>query len=189
MPASVPADEPPLAAAILDDGRVDAGALLATLAHRLQARGLGVRGLLMTHPEGRAGCGPMVLVDLASGEAFPVSQDLGPGSASCRADLQGFARASRVLRDAVATGADLVISNRFGGLEATGGGFVAELLSVMAAGVPLLTVVAPRHLPDWACFTGGAAVLAADEAAIEAWVAGAVAGTSAIPAQAGSRLP
>lgn len=174
MPDAIPPDTVPLAAAILDDGRADAGTLLAAVAKRLRARGLRVHGLLMTHPEGKAGCGPMVLVDLASGEAFPVSQDLGPGSASCRADLQGFARASRVLRNAVDTGADLVISNRFGGLEATGGGFVAELLSAMAAGVPVLTVVAPRHVPDWARFTGGAAVLAADDAAVEAWVAGAV---------------
>lgn len=161
----------PVAAAILDDGTQDVDALLSRIAQSEQRAGRRVRGLLMTHPEGRAGCAsPMVLVDLATQEEFLVSQPLGSGSSACRADVQGFARASRVMREALSAAPDLVVSNRFGGLEAEGGGFAAELLELMAHGVPVLTVVATRHADAWLRFTGAAAVLPAEEAAVADWL-------------------
>lgn len=160
-----------VAAAILDDGSLDVDALLTGIAQAQQRAGRRVRGLLMTHPEGREGCAaPMVLVDLSTQDEYLVSQPLGSGSTACRADVQGFARASQVLRDALPLAPDLVISNRFGGLEAEGGGFAAELLELMAHGVPVLTVVAARHLDAWRQFTGAAAVLPADAAAVTAWL-------------------
>ena len=161
-------------AAILDEGHADtdADALLARLVVRQQAAGRRVHGLLMTRPEGRGGCGTMVLVDIATQDNYLVSQPMGSGSSSCRADPQGFARASRVLRDALAAAPapDLVVCNRFGGLEAEGGGFRDELLALMLRGVPLLTVVATRHLPAWQQFSGLATVLPADEAEVQDWL-------------------
>lgn len=166
-------DEVPavVAAAILDDGTQDVDALLTQIVQSQQQAGRQVRGLLMTYPEGREGCAaPMVLVDLFTREEYLVSQPLGSGSTACRADVQGFARASRVMREALQAAPDLVVSNRFGGLEAEGGGFAAELLDLMGHGVPVLTVVASRHLHAWQRFTGAAAVLPADEAAVTAWL-------------------
>jgi nucleoside-triphosphatase THEP1 len=158
------------AAAILDDGRVDIDALLATVARDCQRQGRHVRGLLMNRV-GAGGCaGDMVLTDIASGERYLVSQPLGKGSTACRADPQGFARASRVLRDALEQSPDLVICNRFGGLEAEGGGFAAELLALMAHGVPLLTAVAQRNREKWQRFSGGAPLLPAHAAAVAAWI-------------------
>ncbi len=179
----------PRAAAIVDDESCDVDALLAQLVQRQRQAGRRVRGLLMTRPEsgedggdgdGRSGCAaPMVLVDLDTQAAYRVSQDLGPGATGCRADVQGFARASAVLRRALAEAPDLVVSNRFGGLEATGGGFRAELAALMAEDLPVLTVVATRHIDDWNRFTGGAALLRADTAAVEAWLAGQMSGGAA----------
>jgi hypothetical protein len=168
-----PADETTLvaAAAILDDGSVDVDKLLAQVVAALRDAGRNVRGLLMTHPDGEMGCAAaMVLVDISTGADYLVSQPLGRDSNACRADTQGFARASVVLRDALAAAPDLVVSNRFGGLETEGGGFASELLALMAHGVPVLTVVAPRHLATWLQFTGGAPVIAADAAAVQAWL-------------------
>jgi hypothetical protein len=146
-------------AAILDDGRADADALLAQVARDARDAGRRVRGLLMTYAGERNDCAAdMVLVDVDTLDEYLVSQRLGAGAGSCRADPQGFARASRVLRDARAQAPDLVVCNRFGGMEAGGG-------------VPLLTVVSPRHLDAWARFTGGAAVLPAEPDAVRAWVA------------------
>lgn len=160
-----------VAAAILDDGTQDVDALLTQIVQEQQAAGRHVRGLLMTYPDGREGCAaPMVLVDLATRDEYLVSQPLGSGSTACRADVQGFARASRVMREALQAAPDLVVSNRFGGLESEGGGFAAELLDLMAHGVPVLTVVATRHLPAWERFTGAAAVLPADKAVVTAWL-------------------
>jgi hypothetical protein len=112
----------------------------------------------------------MVLVDIDTGAEYLVSQPLGRDSNACRADTQGFARASVVLRDALAAAPDLVVSNRFGGLEAEGGGFASELLALMAQGVPVLTVVAARHVAAWQHFTGGAALLPAEPGAVQAWL-------------------
>jgi hypothetical protein len=164
-------ETPLLAAAILDDGSQDVDALLMATATRLRAAGRRVRGLVMTYPDGRESCaGRMVLVDIETGEATLVSQDLGHASNACRADPQGFALASASLRKALETGAELVVSNRFGGLEAEGGGFAAELLALMAQGVPLLTAVPVRHRAAWQTFTGGATVLPPDAEAVQAWL-------------------
>lgn len=171
MAAAMTLDPGPKAAAILDEGGADVDALLAQIAQRQREAGRRVRGLVMTRPDGGAGCAAaMVLRDLDSGEDYLVSQPLGADSQACRADPQGFARASEVLRRALAAAPDLVISNRFGGLEAEGGGFRAELLELMAQEVPVLTAVPPRHLQAWLQFTGGAAVLPAQAQAVEAWL-------------------
>lgn len=170
-PEAGSANEAVAAAAILDDGTVDVDALFASIVQQQRQAGRRVRGLVMTHPDGAAGCaGAMVLVDIETHEEYLVSQALGSGSRACRADTQGFARASRVLRDALHAGPELVVSNRFGSLEAEGGGFAAELLDLMAQGVPLLTVVAARHVEAWARFTGAACVLPARACAVTAWI-------------------
>ena len=168
-------DSGPRAAAILDDGSGSADALLSSIASAQRRAGRRVRGLLMTHPVGAQNCAAaMVLVDLETHEEYLVSQPLGQDSQACRADPQGFARASVVLRRAADEQADLVISNRFGGLEASGGGFCSELLELMSRDVPVLTVVSPRHLQAWEQFTGGATVMPPEALAIERWLAATV---------------
>lgn len=159
----------PQAAAIVDDGSVEVDELLAAVVRKCQRDGRRVHGLLMTRVGG--GCaGDMVLVDIASGDRYVVSQPLGPGSTSCRADPHGFASASVVLRAALDQSPDLVVCNRFGGLEVEGGGFAAELLALMAQGVPLLTAVASRNREAWQRFSGGAPLLPADAGAVAAWI-------------------
>ncbi|MDE2393954.1 MAG: DUF2478 domain-containing protein [Burkholderiales bacterium] len=159
------------AAAILKDGSADVDALLGEFAARQRAAGRRVRGLVMTRPGTDRTCAaPMVLVDVDSGEQFLVSQPLGGASGSCRADPQGFARASRVLRDAAGQAPDLVISDRFGSLESEGGGFAAELLALMAEGVPVLTAVAPAHAEAWQRFSGDAGLLPPRAEALAAWL-------------------
>ncbi len=171
-PSTARSAEPALpVAAILDDGRADADALLAGAASAARASGRRVRGLLMTYAGERNDCAAdMVLVDVDTRDEYLVSQPLGGGSGACRADPQGFARASRVLRDARGQSPDLVVCNRFGGMEAGGAGFTAELLELMAEGVPLLTVVSPRHRDAWDRFTGGATVLPAEAGAVREWL-------------------
>ncbi len=162
------------AAAIHHDGTRSVDTLLHDLACRLRDQGWRVRGLVMTYPQGRAGCeSAMVLVDLSSTEQFLVSQPLGAGSTGCRADTQGFARASQVLRRALTDPAglpDLVVVNRFGSLESEGGGFAAELLELLSNDVPVLTALAPRHQQAWQQFTGGAPLLPAEPAAVQQWL-------------------
>lgn len=165
------ADSAPALAAVFDEGHVDGDALLADLVAALRREGREVRGLLMTYPQPEAGCaGDMVLVDLHSGVRYPVSQALGSGASSCRSDPQGFARASEVLRAALAEQPELVVVNRFGGLEAEGSGFADEMLALVTEGVPVLTMVSARRLAAWQRFSGGAPLLPAEPGAVRAWV-------------------
>jgi nucleoside-triphosphatase THEP1 len=165
------ADEQPTAAAICHDGRIDLDDLLVAFVERQRYTGRRVLGLVMKHRDRGDGCkAAMVLTDIDTGEEFLVSQALGPESTSCSADPQGFARASRVLRDAVDREPDLVICNRFGSLEAANGGFVAELLALLERGIPVLTVVAPAHADAWQRFVGEAPLLPVDPVAWTAWL-------------------
>lgn len=168
-----PADDSPSlrAASILDDGTGRAAAMLADLVQHQRAAGRRVRGLLMTRPDGEAGCASaMVLVDIERGDQYRVSQDLGTLSTSCRADPAGFARASVALRQALDEAPELFVVNRFGALEAEGGGFRDEFLEILSRDVPLLTVVHQRHLDAWQQFTGGATVLPAEPQALQGWL-------------------
>jgi hypothetical protein len=161
----------PGAAAILDDGRSDIDTRLAAFAQQQYQSGVRVRGLCMQRRTAASGCkADRVLVDIATGDTYLVSQPLGQGSSACNSDPQGFARASQVLRDALSQAPDLVICNRFGGLESEGGGFAAELLDIMANGIPLLTVVSPARVSAWQRFSGQAPVLAADGTAWQCWL-------------------
>lgn len=164
-------DEPPPVAAIHHDGHSDIDELLTIFAEQQRLAGRHVLGLVMTHRNRAAGCqAEMVLTDIDTGDEYLVSQPLGSDSTSCRADPQGFALASRVLRDALERQPDLVVCNRFGALEAENAGFVAELLALLERGIPVLTVVAPRHLDAWQRFIGEAPLLPVDPDAWAAWL-------------------
>lgn len=177
-------DELPLAAALHHDGSADVDALLAAVVDRQRRLGRRVHGLLMSYPDPQAGCaGPMVLVDIQTAEKYLVSQPMGRDSTACRGDPQGFASASGVLQRALEQRPELVVVNRFGALEAEGGGFASEFLALMAQGIPVLTAVKSRHLAAWERFTGGAPVLAADEGAVSEWLGRALPAARAAASQ------
>ena len=174
-------------AAINHDGRSDVDSLLQTFVAQQRRAGRSVLGLLRVPRDPAAGCRTaMVLTDIDSGDEYLVSQDLGAESQGCAADPQGFARASRVLRDALERQPDLVVCNRFGALEAENGGFVAELLALLERGVPVLTAVAPKHADAWQRFIGEAPLLPADPAALAAWFDAVMQQRQASDASAGS---
>ncbi len=145
-------------------GGEGASQALEAFVAELAAQGVQVRGLIQRHhPD-------MHLVDVESGQTYAITQDLGAESESCRLDPSGIAEASVVLRRALAERAALVVVNRFGKLEAAGGGLSAEMLALMAECVPMLTTVGADQLESWATFTGGAGlVLPADQQSIRQW--------------------
>lgn len=157
-------------AAIVHADRRAADALLADFAAALLRAGREVHGLIQQRPPEGKSCA--ALIDLRDGSRCPLFQNLGSGSASCSVDAGSLAAASVVLRRALEAHAELVIANRFGPLEAAGGGFAAEMLALMADGIPFLTIVADDYLPAWRHFTGDAAIeLPAQRAALDAWFA------------------
>lgn len=161
---------PPLAALIYPDERHDIEDLLEGVARRLQQSGRSVGGLVHRQSCYANGNKCMRLVDLRSGQQFEMTEDLGAASRACSLNPQALARASEVLRQALADGVELAVVNCFGQLEAAGGGFVQEIAAFVEAGIPVITAVAARHEAGWQRFTGGAFVrLPVDEQALLHW--------------------
>jgi uncharacterized protein (DUF4213/DUF364 family) len=134
--------------------------LLARFADELKGQGVAVRGIVQRNtPDPGGGHAQMDLIDVANGDAYPISQNLGRGASSCRLDQAGLTAASAVLRHAIADRPALLITNRFGEQEATGRGFAEEMLTAMSEGIPVLTAVADRWQAQWQAFTGGGATV------------------------------
>ena len=164
------ANLPPLAALIHPDDRHDIEALLERVARRLQQSGRQVGGLVHHQSQYANGNKCMRLLDLRSGQQFEMTEDLGVSSKACSLNPQALAQASGVLRQALADEVELAVVNCFGQLEATGGGFVQEIVGLIDAGIPVLTAVAARHEAGWQAFTGGEFVsLPVDEEAVLRW--------------------
>ena len=166
---------------------VVADALQADWVRALQQAGWrvgGVRQHVTTWPRGGK---RMQLLDVRSPQAFEISQDLGPATAGCRLDPAGVVDASSVLRQALADGVDVVVTNRFGKLEADGSGFVAEIAALAEADIPVLTIVAPQYLAAWRTLTGELGQdlpLPQPVQALQDWFASLRADTAAAPATA-----
>ena len=158
----------------------EADALQRAWVQHLQHSGLRVGGVLQRCSTWPSGCKRMQLLDVGSPQVFDISQDLGSEAKGCCLDPAGVVEASSVLRQALADGVDVVVTNRFGGLEAQGSGFVAEIAALVEAGIPVLTIVAPQHLPAWRALTGPlgqALVMPQTVQALDAWLASVRAGS------------
>lgn len=145
--------------------------VLVEVARALAARGVKLGGVLQ-HDIATVIDDPcaMELEDLDNGERFSLSQALGSGSEACRLDPASLAHAAVSVRRAVDKGVELVMINKFGAQEVSGSGLRAEMGVAVLAGIPLLTAVGERFLPDWQDFTGGeSALLKPDTQAVLAW--------------------
>jgi len=148
----------------------DVETLLADFAAALRSRGVTVGGLLQRSSREANGRPRMELIDIAGGEVILISQNLGPRSSACCVDLTGVASASAVLRRAVAARPDLLVINKFSGLEAKGEGMRAEFLDALASGLPVLTGLSERHRDAFEEMAQGAGdYLAATPEALSAW--------------------
>jgi uncharacterized protein len=168
VPVSMPALKP---GAVIHGPKAMTDALLGDFAREIQSRGFKVAGLIQRNGDAGNDCAcVMELIDLGSGEAIQISQELGAGSSSCRVDPGGIAEAGSRLRVSLEDKPDLVVINKFGGLEKSGGGLADELLWAMAEGLPVLTAVSGRLVDEWLEFSGGHCdLLRPDESALWEW--------------------
>ncbi|MBH5328467.1 DUF2478 domain-containing protein [Eikenella sp. S3360] len=159
-----------------NDAQADAAAAaLWQAAAGLRRQGFRIGGLL--NPlDGQGRHLNSRLVSLADGAEFPIFQNLGSGSSGCKLDGGKLAEAGAAVREAVQARADLVFINKFGHAEIENRGLLAEYLAAAAAGIPVLTTVHTKYLPEWRDFCGGeGAELPADSAAVIAWARNALA--------------
>lgn len=145
--------------------------ILVDVARTLAARGVTLGGVLQ-HAIATVTEDPcaMELEDLASGERFALSQELGSGSEACRLDPASLAHAAMAVRAAVDRGVELIMINKFGAQEMLGSGLRTEMGVAVMAGIPLLTAVGERFLDDWKAFTGDeSALLTPDVGSVLDW--------------------
>jgi hypothetical protein len=111
----------------------------------------------------------MVLVNLATGRHFPISQDLGSGAQGCRLDPGGLAGVGAALETTIDR-VNFLILNKFGKGEAEGGGLRNVFARAIETGIPVLTAVRPPYVDVWLQFHGGLAVdLKPDFDTVLAW--------------------
>lgn len=129
-----------------------------------------VAGLLQRSGRESNGRRRMDLIDIESGQAIRISQYLGSLSQACCVDVTAVALAATHLRRAIDQSPELLVVNKFSGLEAKGGGLRAEFLEALARGLPIVTGLSLRHRQGFLEMTGYVgAFLPAEIGALESW--------------------
>jgi hypothetical protein len=140
----------------------------------LRERGVALAGALQLEPADLPGRHPcdMLLQDLASGDVTAIAEDRGSGARGCRLDpslLTDLAEA--VTSSLYSEEPRLLVVNKFGKIEADGGGLRGAIAEAVGLGIPVLVGVPARNLDRWRAFAGPLAVeLPAEPAAITAWL-------------------
>lgn len=134
------------------------GAQLSALANRLIAGGKRVVGTLPLNPDppDPNNCDMDIRV-IPSGATFRISQSLGPGSTGCRLDAGALEMAVPVVAAELAQGADLLVLNKFGKLEAEGRGFCPVIAAALEKGIPVVLGVNRLNLEPLLAWSGGLA--------------------------------
>lgn len=144
-------------AVVYSDGFA-ADRMLADIAYRLRDDGVVVAGLvqLNTFVRDRAKC-DMAVEELYSRTVYQLSEDRGPAAKGCRLDHTRLTEAAGLFSAALKQRPELVVLNKFGKVEAEGGGLRDALGHAVALEVPLIVGVPYRNLDQWRHFAGGLA--------------------------------
>lgn len=156
--------QPPLTALIYTDSS-DADRALRRVVRQLKAMGLRLAGVVQ-RDDPRAGRGDcdMSLEDLTSGETIAISRDRGPHARGCRLDVGELLRATQMVAAALKQRPDVLVLNKFGKMEAEGGGFRELMAEAVATSIPVFIAVPYRNLDQWRIFAG--------DLAREVWLGG-----------------
>ncbi|MDO4640464.1 MAG: DUF2478 domain-containing protein [Neisseria sp.] len=160
-----------LAAIVHEADSREAQAALEAFIRLLQAKGLRVGGLIAAEYTKENGEKDKCIRAIESGRLYPIFQDLGNNSESCRLDPSKLVLAASELLALQDNPPDLAVINRFGIMEADGGGFCQEFMDLAMAGIPVLTLLnGSKYLAAWRAFGGeNAQELTADLNQLEAW--------------------
>lgn len=154
-------------------GRGDTDLVLLKLATELASRGLRCCGTVQINSE-RADAGPcdMDVQVLPDGPVLRISQGLGPSARGCRLDPAALETAVGLVSANLASGAEVLIVNKFGKHEAAGRGFRTVIADALALGVPVIVGVNALNLEAFEDFARGLAIrVSPDRDALADWVA------------------
>jgi nucleoside-triphosphatase THEP1 len=161
-------------AAIVYSDSVYPDRIIARAIEPLRAAGLPLAGALQVEPVavGRHPC-DMLLEDLASGEVHAIAEHRGSEARGCRLDVGLLTEIGEaVLHSLHDEQPRLLVVNKFGKIEADGGGLRQAVAEAVDLGVPVLVGVPARNLDRWRAFAGPLAIeLPATVGAIADWLA------------------
>jgi hypothetical protein len=154
-------------AALVYDDHEDPDAVLRDFAAKLNVRGFRAVGMVQA---GQCADSSLSAVLVHDGETILLAQDFDPTASGCRLDLGRLQHAGARVAEALGSGADLLIVNRFGKRERDGKGLGHLVERARDADIPVVIAVSSQRFEDWVRFAGGMSVkLRCDRAALEAW--------------------
>ena len=137
-----------------------------------RARALPLAGVLQ-HPafEGADQRCDVLLEDLATGHRTLLFEDRGAGARGCRLDVAALVDASARVESSLDNNPALLVLNKFGKVEAEGGGMCGLLAKALERGIPAIIGVPERNLDAWRRFAGDfSAELAANRGQVAEWL-------------------
>jgi nucleoside-triphosphatase THEP1 len=165
--------DPIIAAVVYADGVYPDHAITRAIAP-LRERGIPLAGVLQRDPAGRPGRHPcdLLLENLATGEVTAIAEHRGKEARGCRLDVGVLTDISEAVASSLHEDEPhLLIVNKFGKIEADGGGLRDAIADAVHLGIPVLVGVPMRNLDRWHAFAGALSVeLPADAAAISGWL-------------------
>ena len=151
-------------AAIVYPDNAFPGAVFEALVLLGRGRGLALAGVLQhqvcSAPDRRC---DVVLEDLTSGHRTALFEDRGAGAAGCRLDEGALAEATARVEGNLSAGADLLVLNKFGKAECSGGGVLDLMASALDRGIPSVIGVPKGNLDAFRSFAGEFAIELSDE--------------------------
>ncbi|MBY0323412.1 MAG: DUF2478 domain-containing protein [Reyranella sp.] len=162
-----------IAAIVYSDG-VYPDRIIARAIEPLRAAGVPLAGALQVEPvaAGRDPC-DMLLEELASGDVHAIAEHRGSEARGCRLDVGLLTEIGEaVLHSLNDEQPRLLVVNKFGKIEADGGGLRQAVAEAVDLGIPVLVGVPARNLDRWRAFAGSLAIeLPATVGAIADWLA------------------
>lgn len=174
-----------IAAVVYADG-VYPDRAIAHAIEPLRERGIALAGAIQLDPVDRPGRHPcdLLLENLANGEVVAIAEHRGKEARGCRLDVGILTDIAEAVASSLHEDSPrLLIVNKFGKIEADGGGLRDAIAGAVALGIPTLVGVPARNLDRWRAFAGPLAVeLPAESGAIAAWLE-----AQGLPAVVGAR--
>lgn len=163
---------PSILALVYSDGAA-ACRRISELGYRLRDSGVGVAGIVAYHAtrDGTPRC-DMEIEELSSRIILQLADDQAPRADGCRVDPDAMQDAAALITAAFQKCPELLIVNKFGQLEASGGGLADAITEAVDLGIPVMVGVPERHIARWREFTGGLAEEAMiDSPRVQQWLA------------------
>lgn len=152
----------------------------------LRERGIPLAGAIQRDPADRPGRHPcdLLLENLATGEITAIAEHRGKEARGCRLDVGILTDIAEAVASSLHEDEPrLLIVNKFGKIEADGGGLRGAIADAVCLRIPVLVGVPMRNLDRWRAFAGALSVeLPADAAAISSWLE-----SQGLPMQSGPR--